>query len=144
MLKAHFKIITYGGPEYKAAVCLREAILRHPFGLKFSAEELESERSHIQIAGFLNHEVVATAVLVPELPLCKMKRVVVKSSLQSQGIGTQLMQFCKTQAKSLGFKTIYCHARDTAVSFYRKNEYASEGDFFEEDTIPHLKMVKQL
>jgi predicted GNAT family N-acyltransferase len=42
------------------------------------------------------------------------------------------------------FRTIYCHARDSAVSFYLKNRYMAEGDYFDEDTIPHLKMRKKL
>ena len=70
--------------------------------------------------------------------------VVVKESIQNQGIGGQLMQFCEEQALLLGFKAVYCHARGTAVSFYLKNHYHAEGEYFQEDGIPHLKMIKLL
>lgn len=73
-----------------------------------------------------------------------MQRVVVKPSLQDQGIGTKLMAFCEDYARLQGYQEIYCHARDSAVNFYLKNKYVPEGDYFEEDTIPHLKMKKSL
>ncbi len=139
-----FKIIDYGTAEYKSAVSLRECILRAPFGLNFSEAELLAEKSHIQIVGLNGTEIIATAVLVPEGQHCKMQRVVVKENLVNTGIGSKMMAFCEDRAKKHGFKTIYCHARDLAVNFYLKNGYVAEGDYFDEDTIPHLKMRKVL
>lgn len=139
-----FKVINHGTPEYRAAVALREDILRKPFGFTFLPEELEKEKGQIHIVGIKDTEVIATAVLAPEGKKCKMQRVVVKAGLQSSGIGTQMMVFCEEQAKAQGFTSIYCHARDSAVPFYLKNHYIPEGDYFDENTIPHLKMRKLL
>lgn len=145
-LDIKFKIIEHGTEEYKRAVLLRERILREPFGLRFSDAELLAEKAHIQIIGLNGSEVIATAVLVPEGQDFKMQRVVVKEELVNMGIGSQMMTFCEDYAKQHGFKTIYCHARDSAVNFYLKNRYKveAEGDYFEEDTICHLKMRKIL
>jgi predicted GNAT family N-acyltransferase len=143
-MKITFKVIDYGSAEYKKAVTLREEILRKPLGLTFRPEELKKEEDHIHIGGIENDEVLATAVLVPEGEICKMQRVVVKSDLQSSGIGTQMMKFCEEEAGKREFSKIYCHARDTAVPFYLKNGYSPEGEYFEEDTIPHLQMGKSL
>jgi predicted GNAT family N-acyltransferase len=139
-----FKVIVHGSPEYLEAVRLREDILRKPLGLTFLPEELLGEKDHIQIAGFLDGMVISTAVLVPEGGECKLQRVVVKQELQALGIGSKMMAFCEGYAKGQGFGSIYCHARDMAVSFYLKNRYVAEGDYFDEDTIPHLKMRKVL
>ena len=73
-----------------------------------------------------------------------MQRVVVKEDLVNTGIGSKMMAFCEDRAKKHGFKTIYCHARNSALNFYLKNGYVTEGDYFDEDTIPHLKMRKVL
>ncbi len=143
-LDIQFKIIEHGTPEYQKAVLLREEILRRPLGLTFSETELRVEKDHIQIVGFGGLEVIATAVLVPEGQDCKMQRVVVKENLMSRGIGSQMMAFCEHYARKRGFKSIYCHARNSAVNFYLKNFYIPEGDYFDEDTIPHLKMRKIL
>ena len=54
------------------------------------------------------------------------------------------MIFCEDVAKKNGFKKLYCHVRATAIEFYLKNGYEAQGDYFEEDSIPHLKMNKIL
>ncbi len=143
-MKATFKEIVHKSQEWTNAVRLREKILREPLGSKFSEKELEEEQYHIQIAGFMDHELVATAVLVPEGTEMKMQRVVVSENLRSKNIGSEMMAFCEKLAVDRNFKLMYCHARDSAVNFYSKNHYEKEGDYFDEDGIPHLKMRKKL
>lgn len=139
-----FKIIEYGSRDYKAAVALREEILRKPLGLTFRPNELAKEKNHVQIVGLRGKKVVATAVLAPKGKTCKVQRVAVEKDLQKSGVGSQLMSFCEEYAMAYGFQSIYCHARKSAVKFYLKINYIPEGKVFEEDTIPHLKMRKQL
>ncbi|NVK73287.1 MAG: GNAT family N-acetyltransferase [Oceanospirillaceae bacterium] len=140
----NFVEIEHNSPEWTEAVRLRERILREPLGSKFSAEELDEERNHIQIAGFINNELVATAVLVPEGEAMKMQRVVVAETLRNKNIGSNMMEFCESLAAEKGVKVIYCHARDSAVNFYARNNYEKVGEYFDEDGIPHLMMRKQL
>ncbi len=142
--KLHFRIIDHGSDEYKKSVTLREGVLRKPLGLFFTREELELEKDHIHIAGFLGQELCATAVLVPEQSKLKMQRVAIKSSFQNKGVGSALMAFCEAYAKKQGYKAIYCHARETAIPFYLKNKYFLEGEPFYEDGILHHKMKKRL
>jgi len=142
--KIHFKIIDYESDDYKKAVDLREEILRKPLGLFFTKEELEMEKEHVHIAGFLGQEMCATAALVPDGKKMKMQRVALKVPFQGKGIGSSLMRFCEEYALKHGFKSIYCHARSTAVQFYQKNQYAPEGELFEQSGIPHIKMRKKL
>lgn len=139
-----FRIIPYASSEYEDAVRLREEILRKPLGLTFSQEERVAEKDHIHIAGFLEGCLVSTAVLVPEGNHYKLQRVVVVKSVQNSGIGSQMMNFCESYAKSKGISSLYCHARDTAVNFYLKNNYVPEGSYFDEVTLPHLKMRRIL
>lgn len=139
-----FKEIAYRSKEWEEAVNLREKILREPLGSKFSEEELEEEKDHIQIAGFLNEKLVATAVLVTEGQNMKMQRVVVTDNLRSKNIGSRMMSFCEELARDRNINIMYCHARNTAVNFYTRNDYQKVGDYFDEDGIPHLKMIKNL
>ncbi len=143
-MKLLFKEITHGSTDWVTAVQLREKILREPLGSKFSDLELEEEKNHIQIAGFMNQLLIATTVLVPEGIEMKMQRVVVANNFRSTGIGSQMMHFCEKIAIEQGVKTMYCHARNTAVNFYLKNGYTKVGSYFDEDGIPHLKMTKSL
>jgi predicted GNAT family N-acyltransferase len=139
-----FKIIPFASADYDQAVALRQEILRKPLGLSFTLEELEDEKHHIHIAGFLNGDLCVTAVLVPDINACKMQRVATKGPLQNQGIGSALLAFCEEYAKEQGYASIYCHARATAISFYLKNHYMVEGEPFDEDGIPHRKLRKIL
>lgn len=143
-MKPTFKEITHKSPEWTDAVRLREKILREPLGSSFTDQELEEEKYHFQIAGFLDVAIIATAVLVPEGDEMKMQRVVVTENLRSLNIGSEMMNFCENFASDKNFKVMYCHARDSAVNFYIKNGYTRIGDYFDEDGIPHLKMKKKL
>jgi predicted GNAT family N-acyltransferase len=140
----NFKKIAYKSQDWYDAVKLREKILREPLGNKFSDIELEDEKYHIQIAGFLNNELVACAVLVQEEKAIKMQRVAVLETLRSKNYGSEMMGFCEKLAKENNVEMIYCHARNTAVNFYLKNHYEKVGEYFDEDGIPHLKMIKKL
>jgi predicted GNAT family N-acyltransferase len=144
MNKLTFKIITHGSTEYTKSVSLREKILRHSHGLSFSSEDLAHEKDCIHIVGFIDNELCAAAVLALEGKICKMQRVAVKADIQGKGIGSEMIKFCEATALTNGFNEIYCHARNTAVPFYLRNHYIGEGDYFNEDSIPHLKMRKIL
>jgi len=143
-MKPTFQEITHRSAEWTSAVRLREIILREPLGSSFTDQELDEEKYHFQIAGFLDDALIATAVLVPEGDEMKMQRVVVTENLRSLNIGSEMMAFCEKFASDKNFKVMYCHARDSAVNFYIKNGYTGMGDYFDEDGIPHLKMRKQL
>lgn len=143
-MKPIFKEITHGSTEWTDAVRLREKILREPLGSSYTDQELEEEKYHYQIAGFLDDAIIATVVLVPEGDEMKMQRVVVTEDLRNLNIGSEMMTYCENFASGKNVKGMYCHARHSAVNFYIKNGYTGIGDYFDEDGIPHLKMRKTL
>ena len=122
-----FREIAYRSEEWVDAVRLRERILREPLGSKFSEEELNEERNHIHIAGFTEMELIATAVLVPEGDYMKMQRVAVLETYRNKKVGAGILEFCESMARSNGARTMYCHARDSAVKFYAQNNYKEDG-----------------
>ncbi len=73
-----------------------------------------------------------------------MKRVAVASSLQGGGLGTRMLRFCEDHARAIGASELRAHARETAVRFYVKNGFATEGEYFEEAGIPHVVVRKPL
>ncbi len=140
-----FKIVECHEPEYLLSIKLRERILRQPLGLQFSEAELASEKQYIKIVGIIDADVIATALLIHEEgTTCKMRQVAVSENLSGMGIGSKLLQFCENHARKYGFSIMYCHARQSAVHFYLKNSYQASGDYFEEQTIPHIRMFKNL
>jgi predicted GNAT family N-acyltransferase len=54
------------------------------------------------------------------------------------------MNFAENVARDRGYKVLHMHARKSAVGFYKKLGYEVVGDEFEEVTIPHYEMQKNL
>ncbi|MGB5351015.1 MAG: GNAT family N-acetyltransferase [Polyangiales bacterium] len=143
-LPTKFEIIQHGGDSYLAAVRLRDEILVNPAGVITTPEDVAAERELVHVAGFLDGELVATCLLVPEGRAVSMKRVAVASHAQDRGIGAQMLHFCEDHARESGASELCAHARETAVRFYLKVGFATEGDYFDEDGIPHTVVRKAL
>jgi GNAT superfamily N-acetyltransferase len=139
------KIIDHGTPEYLQMVKLRDDILRRPLGLRFTNEELESEKDNMLIAAFEDERILGCCMLLEEEPtIVRLRQMAVLNDLQGKGIGRALMNFAENLARDRGYKIIRMHARINAVGFYEKVGYRSKGQQFIEVTIPHFVMEKML
>ena len=84
-------------------------------------------------------------LLVEEEPgIVRLRQMAVINDLQGKGIGRALMQFAENLARDRGYKKITMHARKNAIGFYEKMGYKKSGAEFEEITIPHFVMEKEL
>jgi ribosomal protein S18 acetylase RimI-like enzyme len=139
------KIIDYGTDEYQQMLKLRDAILRKPLGLTFSAEELENEKNNLLIAAYEDKQMLGCCMLVEENPeTVRLRQMAVTNDLQGKGIGKALMTFAENLARDRGYKKITMHARKNAIGFYEKMGYRRAGEEFHELTIPHYMMEKEL
>lgn len=140
------KIIPYNSPEYHESFRIREEILMKPFGKSYNQvpEDMAQEPNRIHFAGLLDNQVVATASLIDQGSTAWLRSVAVIPQLQSQGIGKQLLAFIESYATQKGYQELYCHARDTAVNFYLKNGWRTEGGYFQKVGIAHIAMRKKL
>jgi GNAT superfamily N-acetyltransferase len=139
------KILDYGSPEYHQMVQLRNDILRKPLGLRFTPEELEEEKGEILIGAFEDEKMLGCCMLIKEdANTVRLRQMAVLNNLQGKGIGRALMQFAENIARDIGYKKLSMHARVTAAGFYEKLGYRVVGEQFEEVTLPHYMMEKQL
>ncbi|OLY91383.1 Ribosomal protein S18 acetylase RimI [Cnuella takakiae] len=139
------KIIDHGTPDYTNMVRLREDILRKPLGLTFTPEELEKEKSNLMIGAYEDDKILGCCMLVEEAPqTVRLRQMAVLNDLQGKGVGKALIQFAENLARDHGYRRITMHARKNAVGFYEKMGYNVQGGEFEEVTIPHVVMEKEL
>ena len=139
------KIIDHGSPEYRQMVQLRDDILRKPLGLNFTEEELETEKDNLLMAAYEDDHLLGCCMLVEEDPqTVRLRQMAVINDLQGKGIGSALMNFAENLARDRGYKRITMHARKNALGFYEKMGYKQVGEEFEEITISHYVMEKQL
>ena len=140
-----FSEIIHNSPEYAETVKLRHEILRAPIGLEFPNEELKAENAHFHLACYCDDELAACLVLVPiDKREIKMRQVAVKKNFQRRGVGRALVEFSEQFARERGFKLMTLHARENAVVFYLKLGYEKCGEAFEEVTLMHWEMEKNL
>jgi predicted GNAT family N-acyltransferase len=139
------RLIEVGTKDYEAELDLRRRILRWPLGLDFTEEQIAEEATDIHLGAFEEGHLVATLVLTPYgCNVIKMRQVAVEPEKQGSGIGRKLVEYSERVAIERGFTDMVLSARDTAVPFYLRLNYAIEGEPFEEVTIPHRRMVKRL
>jgi len=139
------KIIDHGTPEYDEMVNLRNEILRKPLGLSFSQDELEQEKENLMMAAYEDDQMLGCCMLVEEGPgTVRLRQMAVINDLQGKGIGRALMQFAENLARDRGYQKITMHARQNAIGFYEKMGYRKIGKEFQEITIPHYTMEKEL
>lgn len=139
------RVIDHGSKEYRQMVDFRYQMLRKPLKLEFTPEELEREKNDILIGCFEDDKLEGCCLLTETDPqTVRLRQMAVISGLQGKGIGRVLLQFAENIARDRGYKKITMHARKTALGFYQKLGYKIAGDEFEEVTIPHYFMEKNL
>jgi GNAT superfamily N-acetyltransferase len=139
------KILDHGSPEYRQMIKLRDDILRKPLGLGFTEDELEGEKDNMLIAAFEDDDMLGCCMLVEEDPKkVRLRQMAVLNDLQGKGIGRALMNFAENLARDRGYKILSMHARKNALGFYEKMGYKVASNEFDEVTIPHYVMEKQL
>ena len=145
MTDVTFQLVAHASPEYQATVALRDEILRRPLGLVFDPEALAAEGSDLHLAGYRDGALVACLVLTPlDDGEIKMRQVAVAESEQGRGIGRDLVIESERVARAKRFHRMVLNARAVVVPFYEKLGYRIVGEPFEEVTIPHRKMEKEL
>jgi ribosomal protein S18 acetylase RimI-like enzyme len=126
-------------------VRLRDELLRRPLGLAFDHRELSAEKDFFHLACRRGNMMAACVVLEPlSSRRIRMRQLAVRTELQGRGIGRALVAFSERFARQQGFDEIILHARETAVGFYERLGYESDGGRFIEVTIPHVRMRKLL
>ena len=145
LLDMALKIIDHGTKDYEQMVKLRNDILRKPLGLYFTDEELQKEKNNLLIGAFEDDQIMGCCMLVEEDPqTIRLRQMAVINDLQGKGYGKVLMQFAENLARDRGYKKITMHARKNALGFYEKMGYKTKGEEFQEITIPHFVMEKEL
>jgi N-acetylglutamate synthase-like GNAT family acetyltransferase len=139
------KLIDHGSKDYEQMIALRQILLRKPLGLSFNDDELQEEKSDILIGCFDDDKLEGCCLLTQMSPdTLRLRQMAVASGLQGKGIGKVLLQFAENIARDRKFKKIVMHARKTATGFYEKLGYKISSKEFEEVTIPHFIMEKDL
>lgn len=140
-----FEPIPFRSDRYAQACALRNELLRRPLGLDLFTEDLAAESAYRHYGMLEEERVVACVLAVPLTPKkAKLRQMAVSVEYQNQGVGRQLLQNLELDLKRQGVESLELEARTTAVGFYEKLGYVTEGEEFLAVSIPHVRMVKSL
>ncbi len=140
-----FILMKFNSPEYQNSLALREDILRLPLGKKLSNIDTGDDGQQLHFGMFDQSKLIACVVIKPLDNLqVKLRQMAVTNDYQGQSIGRQLIQKTETTLQQKGFNRIELNARKVALGFYEKLGYVTQGDYFLENGIEHIKMMKRI
>lgn len=135
----------YGSDAYRRALALREAILRAPLGLALTEHELADDALRQHFSATSHGAVVGTVSLKPlDRNIVQLRQMAVAEERRREWIGAELLARAEDWARAAGYRLMVLNARLGAEGFYAKFGYLAEGEPFDENTIPHIRMTKPL
>ena len=135
----------YDSDLYRQALSLREAILRKPIGLVVTAEELADDQLRRHFCARSHGAVVGSVSLRPlDGETIQLRQMAVAEERRRENIGAQLLGVAEDWARGQGYRLIVLNARLGAEGFYARYGYLAEGEPFDENTVPHIRMTKAL
>lgn len=135
----------YGSDLYRQSLRLREAILRAPLGITLADEELADDALRRHFCAIMEDRVVGSVSLKPlDRETLQLRQMAVAEDRRGTRIGAQLLAWAEDWARSEGYRLIVLNARIVAEGFYARYGYLTEGEPFEENTVPHIRMTKRL
>jgi len=135
----------YGSELYRRALVLREAILRAPLGLALTPQEQADDAGRRHFCALSGGVVVGSVSFEPlDAKTAQLRQMAVAAGRRHQGIAARLLSHGEVWAYENGYRLIVLHARLGADGFYARFGYRTQGEPFDEHTVPHILMTKRL
>jgi predicted GNAT family N-acyltransferase len=74
----------------------------------------------------------------------QLRQMAVAEDRRRERIGARLLARAEEWARGEGYRLIVLNARLGAEGFYARFGYLAQGEPFEENTVPHIRMTKRL
>jgi len=130
---------------------LRHKVLRAGQPIETCYYPEDSREGVFHLAAIKDGSVVGIASFYPEnhdslshSHCWRLRGMATSESIRGQGVGRQLLQHGLLHCQQLGADLLWCNARVSASEFYRKLNFAIQGEAFNiEDIGPHYLMYYQ-
>ena len=124
------------------AFLVRQAVFIHEQGVPAELELDEFDLPAIHALAYQGAKCVGTGRLVNlGAGQTQIGRMAVLAQFRGTGIGKQILGSLIDLAISQGAKTVILHSQVSAMPFYEKLGFKSEGPNYEEAGIPHRNMI---
>jgi len=92
--------------------------------------QMDEDADGYHFAAFVDNYIMCVVSLFRQDDSFQFRKLAVDPSVQSQGIGSALLNYITDFAKNEGGKILWCNARVTAISFYVKHGFTHTGKLF--------------
>lgn len=89
---------------------------------------------------YFNHELTAVVSLFVKDGMAQFRKLAVLPSKQRNGLGKLLLQYVIDYCKQQPVKLLWCNARVSAVGFYEKFGFVTEGEPYQRNQLDYIKM----
>ena len=127
--------------EYKDILEIRKKVFVEEQNVPFNIE-IEHEEDSRHVICFIDQLAVGTGRWRKTKNGIKLERFAVLTDFRNKGIGKEIVNFILSEISSNN--TIYLHAQEAVVNFYKKLGFKVSGKKFYEADILHSKMIYSL
>ena len=106
--------------------------------------QMEEDSNGYHFAAFVDNYIVGVVSLFRRDDNFQFRKLAVDESVQSQGIGSALLNYITDFAKNEGGKTLWCNAWVTAIPFYIKHGFEHTGKLFAKNGFDYEILEKNL
>jgi GNAT superfamily N-acetyltransferase len=105
---------------------------------------IPEDEQGLHFGAFLADELVSVVSLFVTGADARFRKFATRPDQQGLGIGSALLRHLIREATQLGARRLWCDARADAADFYRKFNFAVEGEAFYKGSIPYVRMSRAL
>jgi predicted GNAT family N-acyltransferase len=131
-----------GEEEVSEALELRLRVFSGEQGIAREAELDGLDPEALHIVALRRGEPVGTCRLRFPGGTCKLERMAVEVNLRGRGLGRRLVEAAERAAAERGAGEVVLHAQRQVEGFYAACGFATRGETFLEEGIPHIQMRK--
>lgn len=123
-------------------LALRQLVLwpEHPI----SASQVSGDDGALHFGGFISDQLICVASLFPQGDTIRLRKFATHPDHQGQGIGSQMLSHLLTRSKSRGHTRFWLDARETALPFYQRFGFVSDGVRFFKRDVAYVRLEKPL
>ena len=121
---------------------VRHEVLYPNLGIE--AVKLDDDFIGTHFGAFVDNKLAGVVSVYEDDDKLLFRKFAVRSEFQNQKIGSQLMAYILDYASTLGKKSIWCNARSSALYFYKRFGFTSNGKTFTKNGIDFMAIEKEI
>nr|WP_121271216.1 GNAT family N-acetyltransferase [Pedobacter schmidteae] len=130
---------------------LRNRVLRNNAGVEKCVFDTDETQGNFHLGCFVEGKLISIATFYPEdyegagVGGFRLRGMATDPDFSGKGYGADLIKFAINKLRSVNASYIWCHARSSAIGFYKKLDFEVISEEFEVTGIgPHFIMIRTI